>query len=103
MEKSAELMIGLAVVGLLAVAAFVVYRWRQKKRVRQIEEWVKDYLCDRYGPLPNSLSINCSDDPLWPVLVRFDTPRTGLRHRLQFSCPGTRSSFALVSDREEIR
>jgi hypothetical protein len=35
---------------------------------------VKNYLCVRYGELPNPLSINCSDDPLWPVLVAFDTP-----------------------------
>ena len=101
MGKSAEELIGMAALGFLAVAAFVVYRWRQRKRVCRIEEWVKDYLCVRYGELPNPLSINCSDDPLWPVLVAFDTPRTGIPHSMQFTCGGRHSTFALLSEKQE--
>jgi hypothetical protein len=100
MGNSAQVLIGVAALGLAAVAAVVVYRWRQKKRVRQVEDWVKDYLCIRYGELPNRLSIDCSDDTLWPVLVAFDTPRTGTRHNLRFTCGGTPSTFALLSEKE---
>jgi hypothetical protein len=103
MEKSAEVLIGMAALGFTVVAAFVVYRWRQRKRIRRVEEWVKDYLCLRYGELPNPLSINCSDDALWPVLVAFDTPRTGIRHSLQFTCGGTQATFALLSEKGEER
>jgi hypothetical protein len=103
MEQSTEVLIGMAVLGVTAMAAFVGYRWRQSKRVRRVEEWVKDYLCVRYSKLPNALRINCSDDPLWPVLVAFDTPGTGIRHSLQFTCTGTYSTFALLSDKEEQR
>jgi hypothetical protein len=103
MEKSAEVLIGMAALGLTAAAAFVVYRWRQRKRLRWVEKWVKDYLCVRYGELPNPLSINCSDDPLWPVLVAFDTPRTGSRHSMQFTCGGRHSTCELLSEKEEER
>ncbi len=99
----AELWIAMAALGLTAVAAFAVYRWLQRRRVRRVEEQVKDHLCDRYGELPTSLSINCSDDPLWPVLVAFDTPRTKTRHRMQFTGGGTHSTFALLSEKEEKR
>lgn len=101
MENSAEVLIGMAALGLAATAAFAVYRWRQRNRVRRVEKWVKDYLCARYGELPNPLSINCSDDLLWPVLVAFDTPRTGIRHSMQFTCGRAHSSFALLSEKEE--
>jgi hypothetical protein len=40
---------------------------------------------------------------LWPVLVAFDTPGTGIRHSLQFTCTGTISTFALLSEKEEER
>lgn len=103
MEKSIEVLIGMAALGLAATAAFAVYRWRQRNRVRRVEKWVKDYLCARYGELPNPLSINCSDDPLWPVLVAFDTPRTGIRHSMQFTCGGRDSTYALLSEKEEER
>jgi hypothetical protein len=101
MENSAEVLIGMAALGISAAAAFVVYRWWQKKRIRRVEKWVKDYLCVRFGKLPNPLSINCSDDPLWPVLVAFDTPRTGIRHSMQFTCGGTHSTYELLSEKEE--
>ena len=64
---------------------------------------MKDYVCVRYGELPHPLSINCSDDPLWPVFVAFDAPRTGSRHSLQFTCGGADSTFALLAEKEEQR
>jgi len=101
MDTSAELLIGMAALGFTALAVLVVYRWRQRIRARRVEQWVKDYLRDRYGEVPESLSINCSDDPLWPVQVAFDTPRTGLRRSMQFTCGGVHSTFALLSERHE--
>jgi hypothetical protein len=101
MEKSTAVLIGMAVLGVTALAAFALYRWRQQKHVRQVEKWVRDYLLVRYGGLPNHLDINCSDDPLWPVLVAFDNPRTGIQHRLRFACPGPESTFSLLSEEEK--
>ena len=101
MEKSTELWIGIATLALVALAALAVYRRRQRHRVRRVEGWVKDYLSARYGELPNRLSINCSDDPLWPVLVAFNAPRTGIRHRLRFTCGAAHSTFALLAEKEE--
>ena len=43
----------------------------------------------------------CSDDPLWPVLVTFTDPRTGLRQRLQFDYRGAGSPLALLSEKED--
>jgi hypothetical protein len=103
MEKGAIVLVGMAALGLTAVAAFVVYRWRQKSRVRRVEGWVKEYLCVRYGELPDPLSINCSEDLLWPVLVAFGAPLTGTRHRLRFNCGETPSTLALLSEKEEER
>ena len=51
MQNSAEVLIGMAALGLSATAALVVYRWRQKKRIRRVEKWVKEYLSARYGAL----------------------------------------------------
>ena len=65
--------------------------------------WVKDYLRVRYGELADPLSINCSNDPLWPVLVAFDAPSTGIRHRMQFTCGGRQTTYALHSEKEEER
>ena len=103
MANSAVVLIGMAAVGLTAVAAFMVYRWWQKKRIHRVETWVKDYVSLHYGELPNPLTINCSDDPLWPVLVSFDTPHNGTRHSLRFTCGRTHSSFALLLKKEEQR
>ena len=103
MGSSTALLIGVAAVGLTAAAGFVVYRWRQQERIRRVEKWVKDYLCVRYGELPQRLRINCSDDALWPVLVAFDAPRTGSRHSLQFTCAGAESTFALLAEKEAQR
>lgn len=103
MENSAEVVIGIGALVIICLAAFVAYRWRRQRRVRQIEKWVKEYLCVRYGELPDALKINCSNDPLWPVLVAFDAPRTGVRHRLRFACGRAHSAFALVSEQEDKR
>jgi len=103
MEKIDQVLIGMAALGLAAVTVFIVYRLRQRRRASRVEEWVKDYLRFRYGELPNPLTIDCADDLRWPVLVAFDTPRTGVRHRLQFTCGRTHSSFALLSEKEDKR
>jgi len=86
----------------LALAAFAVYRWRQERRVDRITTWVTEYVLAHYGQVPAPLQINCTDDHLWPVLVAFDCPRSGTRRRLQFSCAGAPSTYALVSVKEAI-
>ena len=101
MERSIEVLMGMAAAALAALAAFAVYRWRQRKRVRQAETWVNAYLSTRYGELAAGPSINCSDDPLWPVLVTFTDPRTGVRQRLQFDYRGAGSPLALLSEKED--
>jgi len=103
MDISVEVLIGMAAVVIAGSVAYAIYRWQQRKRVHRIEEWVKKYLSDRYGELPANLRIDCSDDWLWPVLVNFAGPRTGVRHSLQFTCGGARSTFALLSEKEEVR
>ncbi len=96
-----KMFIMMAALGISALAAFVVYRWSQRNRVYRVEERVKNYLCVRYGALPNNLRVDCSDDHLWPVLVAFDTPKTGIRRRLQFTSGETQSTFGLLSEKEE--
>ncbi len=103
MNNSAEVLGGIAVLAFAALAAFAVYSWLQKNRIRRVEKWVRDYLRVRYGELPNHLNINCSNDTLWPVLVEFDGPRIGITKRLRFSCVGQPSTFSLVSEKEETR
>ena len=88
---------------LLALAAFAFYRWRMRERARRIKGWVTEYLVARHGAPLVDLHINCSDDPLWPVLASCRNPRTGARHSLRFSCPGAPSTFALDSESEEPR
>jgi hypothetical protein len=101
-EISAAVWVGIAVFAVAAVG-FAIYRQRLRMRARRVEGWVRGYLSDRYGRLPDQLSINCSDDRLWPVLVAFDDPRSGGRHRLQFACPGPHSTFALLSEKVDQR
>jgi hypothetical protein len=103
MDRSVEVLIGIAAAVIAGSLAYVLYRWLQRRRVNRVEGWVKEYLSDRYGELPAPLRINCSDDRLWPVLVDFTSPRTGVRHRLQFTCGGTHSTFAFLSEKEEPR
>jgi hypothetical protein len=103
MDSSIEVLIGVVAAVIAGPVAYAIYRWQQRRRVNRVEGWVKEYLSDRYGELPASLHIDCSDDRLWPVLVDFTGPRTGIRHRLQFTCGGAHSTFALVSETEEAR
>jgi hypothetical protein len=103
METGTVALIGMAGLAFAALAAVAWYRVRQRKHVRQVGTWVTDYLVARYGELPDHLNINCSADSQWPVLVAFDSPRTGARHSLQFACPGPRSAFSLLSEKEENR
>jgi hypothetical protein len=100
MDRSVEVLIGMAAVVMAGPLVYAIYRWLQRRRVNRVEGWVKEYLSNRYGELPAPLHIDCSDDRLWPVLVDFTSPRTGVRHRLQFTCGGTYSTFALLSKKE---
>lgn len=103
MERNTEVLIGIAALAVTALSAFALYRWWQRRRARRVEGWVRGYLSDRYGRLPENLSVNCSDDRLWPVLVGFDSPGTAARARLQFSCPGANATFRLLLETEEPR
>lgn len=101
MENSNELLIGMAVlVVITCVAAVVIFKWQKQRRVHQVETWVRKYLYNRYGRLPDHLHINCSDDLLWPVLVNFHAPRTGVLHSLEFACGGPQPTWVRRSERE---
>jgi hypothetical protein len=102
MDGNAEVLIGVAARVFTVLAAFAAYRWRQRRRVLRVKEWVKGYLLTRYGEVLDRLDINCSDDPPWSVLVSFDIPRTVVRHSLRFTCQG-QSSFSLLSEKEDAR
>src|SRR5689334_913063 len=102
MDRNTEVLIGVVAVACMALAAFAAHRWRQRRRVLRVKEWVKGYLRTRYGEVPGRLDINCSDDTLWPVLVSFDLPRTGVRHSLRFACHGP-SSLSLLAEKEDAR
>jgi hypothetical protein len=92
--------IGLAVLVVAGLAAFSIYRWRQRRRVRRVGAWVRGYLADRYGEVPAHLHVSCSDDRLWPVLADFNEPRSGARRQLRFSCPGANSTFSPLPEQE---
>jgi hypothetical protein len=98
---SVQVLVWAAVLATAALAVIAVYRWRQRKRARQVGDRVEEYLSARYGAVPGDLNVNCSDDPLWPVLVSFHDPRTGNRHRLQFACPGPASTLSFLSEKED--
>lgn len=102
MNTTSAALIGTAGVALLALA-FAVYRWQQRKRVRRVEQWVREYLAERYGEVPDDLHINCSDDTNWPVLVSFNSRQNGTSHRLQFVCGRTIPTFFLLSETGEQR
>jgi hypothetical protein len=101
MDQHVAVLMGMAGLVVVSLAAFTVYRWGRRGRVRRIKAWVGRYLSDRYGTLPGRLTINCSDDPLWPVLVGFDHPTSRMRHSLQFACAGRASAYSLLSERDE--
>jgi hypothetical protein len=98
MERSTEVLLGVSALVLAALTAFAAYRWQQRKRARRVEAWIREFLLARYGNLPAHLTINCSDDHSWPVLVAFDDPRGGTRHRLQFACAGQPAAYSLLSE-----
>jgi hypothetical protein len=103
METSAEVLMWMAGLALIALAAFVVYGWRRRARVRRVEGWVRNYLVARFGGLPDRLSINWYGDPLAPVLVNFADPRTGTRQHFRFACTGAPATFRLLLEREVER
>jgi hypothetical protein len=103
METSTQVLIGMAIAMVTALGGFAVYKWRMRQRAGQVKKWLEHYLIVRYGALPNQLSMNCSDDPLWPVLVAFNNPRTGIRHKLQFACQDPHRACSLLSEMEEKR
>jgi len=103
MEMSTSALMGMAALATAGLALWACYQWGQRRRVRRVERWVGDYLVARYAGLPDRLHIHCSDDPLWPVLVDFADPHTGIRHDLQFSCTGPQSTLWLLSEKEEKR
>jgi hypothetical protein len=98
MGTGLEALIGMAALAVAALGTFALYRWQQRRRVRRVEGWVRDYLHERYGKLPGGLRVDCSDDRLWPVLVDFDDPTNGGRCRLRFSCSGPRSAISLLGE-----
>ena len=69
MNGNSGMLIVVTALAFTAIAALAAYRWRQRLRVRHVEEWITAYLRTRYGLAPGGVKINCSDDPLWPVLV----------------------------------
>ena len=101
MQTSTQVLIGIVLVGFTALAAFALHTWQQQRRVCRVEGLVKQYLAVRYHGLPGHLRIQCSDDPLWPVLVTFDGPSAGSRRSLRFDCQGPRSALSLLSEKEE--
>jgi hypothetical protein len=103
MDQSVAMLVGITAAALAGLAAFTAYCWQQRSRVRRVKQWVTGYLHTRFGTPLNELSITCTNDRLWPVLARFDDPRTGTRHRLQFSCLGPDTAFALLSEKQESR
>lgn len=103
MDRSVEILIGTATVVIAGLVAYAIYQWLRRRRVHFVEGWVKEYLSGRYGELPVPLHIECSDDRLWPVLVNFTSPRSGVRHYLRFTVGRTHSTFALLSEKEEKR
>jgi hypothetical protein len=90
-----------AALAALGLTAFGYYRWTQHQRGLGVRAWVDRYLRDRFGNSLQRVSVHCSDDVLWPVLVGFDDAQTGMRHRLRFSCPGGPSSMRLASEESE--
>jgi len=95
--------LGIASLIVATFAVFAFFQWQERRRVHRVRKWVSHFLVVRYGVLPNRLSINCFEDFLSPVIVRFDHPISGIQHRMQFSCPGSVASFDLLSERVEPR
>jgi hypothetical protein len=101
MDQQAEVLIGVAATALAVVAAVAVYRRGRRRRALRVEASARKYLSDRYGALPKNVTVNCSDDALWPVLVAFDHPQAGVRHRLEFGVREQDASVSLISERTD--
>jgi hypothetical protein len=101
MDGSVEVLRGVTVGLFVGLVVYATYRWQQRRRVRRVEQSVQGYLVGRYGELPSPVEINCSDDRRWPVLVNFTERGAGIRHRLQFDCPGSGAALSLRSDKQE--
>jgi hypothetical protein len=97
-DKQVEVLVGIAVAALVAVLALVAYRRGRRRRALRVEASARKYLSHQYGALPQNLTVHCSDDTLWPVLVAFDHPTTGVRHRLQFGVCERDASLSLRSE-----
>jgi hypothetical protein len=95
------MLVGMAAAALLAVVVVAVYRRGWHRRALRVGTSARAYLFNQYGQLPKNLTINCSDDTLWPVLVAFDRPKTGVRHRLQFGVRERDTSLALLSEKAD--
>jgi hypothetical protein len=95
-EKSAEALVWMAAFMVAGLTATAVYRWRLRRRAGRVQALVKDHLVARYGALPGHLKINCSDDPLWPVLASYRDPDTGAPRIDQYAYGGQPSSFRLI-------
>lgn len=81
-----DLAILIAALAAVSVIAFVLYRLKNGERVRAVKERVRDHLRNYYGEVPGELTVNCSDDDRWPILVSFVEPRSHSVKRLQFKC-----------------
>jgi hypothetical protein len=103
MQARREVLALMATVAAIVLAAFVVYRSQQRKRVSAVKVWIENYLVARDHAKPLHLTVDCSNDELWPVLVAYDDKQTGIRHRMQFRCQGLPSAFSLTSEIEEVR
>jgi hypothetical protein len=101
MHDNTGILSGLALLLVASMSVFAVYKWQQIKRLGQVNKWVKEYLLARYGEMPKDLHINCTNDQLWPVLVDFPAPQTGVRHNLEFYCSGPTSTYRLFAEAEE--
>jgi hypothetical protein len=100
-DKQVEVLVGVAAAALVALLVVVAYRRGRRRRALRVEAAVGKYLSGRYGALPKNLTVNCSDDALWPVLVAFDHPQTGARHRLEFGVREQDASVSLISERTD--
>jgi hypothetical protein len=85
MGTNGGVLVGAALAASSALAAFAAYGRRQRRRVRAVTESFAWFSYGRHGGPRDELRVNCTDDPPWPLLVSFDDPRTGMRHRTQSS------------------
>jgi hypothetical protein len=102
LEDSTRLLGLISLLLLCGLLLFAIYSQRKRQRALRITKWIRDYLSQNYGALvPDSLHINCSDDPLWPVIVRFTELKTGSRLCLQFASPESPKSIQVLSSVDE--